>query len=60
MTPTGTPDAVGDVLAWLSIALAIIAALVAIVPSMIVLVLEGLAKVKHRPSPPLEPQPSAA
>ncbi|MBN9163430.1 MAG: hypothetical protein BGO98_02690 [Myxococcales bacterium 68-20] len=60
MPPSGTPDPVGDALAWLFIALAIFAALIAIVPSLIVLALEGLAKVKHRPSPPLEPRPSAA
>ena len=60
MAPTGSPDPIGDVLAWLFIVLAIFAAIVAIVPSMIVLLLEGLAKAKHRPTPPLEPQPSAA
>lgn len=60
MTPTVAPDAVGNVLGWIAIALAILAAIVAIVPSLIVLLLEGLAKVKRRPSPPLEPQPSAA
>ena len=60
MAPTGSPDPIGEVLAWLFIVLAIFAAIVAIVPpSTIVLLLEGLAKVKHRPSPPLEPQPSA-
>ena len=60
MTPTGTPAPVGNALAWLFIVLALFAALVAMVPSIIVLLLEGLAKVKRRPGPPLEPQPSAA
>jgi hypothetical protein len=57
-TGTGSPDPIGDILAWVPVALAVVGAIVAILPSGIVFFIEALAK-RHR-VPALEPSPGGA